>query len=149
MTISITRYDGQPYDLQARHTDVLEIFYSTGLSAEQAVIGTAQHSDECYVVTLNGKQICWYGVCPSEAGGIIWLIASDDFYQVNRRVIYRTAKQTIEQWVQTYGYLYNWMYSKNEPARRFLQVLGFSFHTEPIYLSNEPFILFWRKQHVC
>ena len=149
--------DGSQVDFighNLRHQDAIEVMASDGLGPVEAVELSWQLSTptdtmprcECRVIQSDdGVPL---GICGVTGGGVIWMLCTDDLFAAkeNRRQFIRDGKAWVDQCVQRYGALSNWVYAKNVDSIRWLLSLGFTvYRPEPRGPSCQLFCYFERR----
>lgn len=136
-----------------RAEDAAEVEASDGLGPLEAVrmswaLSTPHDEDElreCRVIQSDdGVPL---GICGVAAGGRIWMLCTDDLFstRANRRQFLRDGKPWVDQCVERYGALSNWVSAKNVASIRWLKTLGFLvFPPEPYGPSCQLFCFFER-----
>jgi len=117
-----------------REQDAKEVWLSDAMGPEEAVtvswkasLRTERYQDrECWaIVDDDGLPL---GLCGVASGGVIWLLATDGLFssRANRRQFVRDGKPWVDQCIERYGALSNWVYAKNVDSIRWLKSLGFA-----------------------
>lgn len=129
-----------------RKSDVDEVFNSHAISGEEAVYESWTHSAVCRSIEGdNGKPVAVCGV----NDGLIWLLGTDELFATASHVrqFIRGGKPWINDLVNDWGCLHNWVYSKNRASMRWLRSLGFTIHpAEPIGPFAQLFCYFERRK---
>ena len=117
-----------------REQDADEVRLSDAMGAHEAVttswkasLRNERHQGrECRAII--GDDDVPLGLCGVASGGLIWLLATDGLFSspANRRQFIREGKPWVDQCVERYGALSNWVFAKNVDSIRWLKSLGFT-----------------------
>jgi hypothetical protein len=100
------------------------------------------------VANVDGVPAMIFGLARSsrEGWGVPWLLATDKFNAINRRLVRRCHIQVKEMHTH-FPNLHNIVHQDNTVSINWLRWLGFSIGTVPCGPKNE-FFMFWRKSNV-
>ena len=129
-----------------REVDKLEAFYQTGQEPLQAL----QFTYLCSKVNMaiaddNDAPI---GLCGVVNGGVIWMVSTDALFD-NRKYkiqLIRKGREWVDNLLESYKVLYNFVYAENKSAIKWLKSLGFTFikYHEEYGMQGKPFYEFLR-----
>jgi hypothetical protein len=128
-----------------RHQDRLEVFYSHGLTGEEAVLQSWKNSAICRCIDADdGSPV---GICGVN-GSLIWLLGTEQLLATasHRRQFIRGGRAWVDELLAG-GHLCleNWTLASNLQTLRWLQHLGFTVDVpEPKGRSAQLFCHFWR-----
>lgn len=129
-----------------RKSDQDEVFNSHAISGQQAVYESWAESDVCRCIEGDGgTPVAICGV----NDGLIWLLGTDELFATSSHVrqFIRGGKLWVNDLVNDWGCLHNWVYSKNRTSMRWLKSLGFTIHpAEPIGPFAQLFCYFERRK---
>ena len=110
-----------------RIMDKIEAWFQTGTPPEEALRTTYLSSKT--IKTIAGDEDQPMGLCGVIAGGIIWMVSTDELFSKKKYKIQliRQGKEWIENLLQTESVLYNSVYAENHSAIKWLKALGFTF----------------------
>lgn len=130
--------------INLRNADKEEIYAYTGNRLYyNALLESYNACLECYVWCVHEKPIMIFGVCE---GGVVWAMGTDDFLN-DRKYFLSKSKELIEGFLEKYGELYNYVYSKNVIHISWLRRVGFIISDIPTELKNgEKFYYFNMKK---
>lgn len=111
-----------------RPEDADEVMLSNHVGAFEAVFTSWIDSQVCRCIEDDGIPLALVGYTPGEVGGLIWMLATPGLFSTMLQKIQflREAAAWMEQLLDDYGFLYNWVYSKNVKAIKLLRWLGFT-----------------------
>jgi hypothetical protein len=97
------------------------------------------------VADVDGHPAMIFGISPSHlpGWGVPWLLATDKFDAINKRLV-RSCHLQIEEMQELFPCLHNIIHSDNHTSINWLRWLGFSIGTVPCG-PNREFFMFWRK----
>ena len=133
MKIDITRPTQGHADYIARHlreVDRMEAWELHRLSPTMAVNGGLFLSEQSYAVLVDDEPVLVFGVQPESmvsSTGVVWLLATDNIIKIRKQFIKRCKKVLLDL-IQDYDVVYNYVYTKNTIALRWLKWLGFMIH---------------------
>lgn len=129
-----------------RDQDRVEVLFSNGLEASQAVLESWRKSEICRCIYADDELPV--GLC-GVSGNLIWLLATDELLETPRRR--RQFATASREWVDSlfdecgYECLHNWALASNTTTLRWLRWLGFTVDVpEPMGASCQLFSHFWR-----
>jgi hypothetical protein len=120
-----------------RDQDAFEVWLSDAMGPEEAVtaswkasLRTSRYQNrECQaILDDDGVPL---GLCGVAGGGLIWFLATDGLFatEANRRQFVRDGKVWVDQCIERYGALSNWVFAKNVDSIRWLKSLGFTVYS--------------------
>ena len=119
-----------------RKQDEDEVMALVGLDNETALLASFCHSDRVFVGEVDGKIICMFGVSKDSNGnGCPWLLGSDEVEKLPITFV-RNSRKYIQQFINEYGYLENYVDIRNSLSIKWLKWLGFKID-EPQTLGVE------------
>jgi hypothetical protein len=122
--------------------EFLTIFPEADLSLLLA--DSVSRSEAVWVATLDGEPFCVFGYGVTPDGAVPWLAGTDLLNTVPTTVL-RNVKRKVDQWAETYGYMFNWVHKDNTASINMLRWLGFTVETETRPDVHPHFLFFWRK----
>lgn len=111
-----------------RRTDRLEIRASHGLEPVDALLNALAQSSICKTVLFNGLPIAMFGIVPSndQKTASIWCLGTDLLDQIH--VCFgRMSRKIINQFLEIYPALYNFVDARNEKTIGWLKWCGAEF----------------------
>lgn len=126
-----------------RKQDSDEVKALVGLTDETALAASFRESDSVFVAEINEKIICMFGVCKNiEGGGFPWLLGSDDVEKVPITFI-RKSRKYVKQFLNDYGFLENYVDTRNTLSVQWLRWLGFNIESpQPFGIEGRLFSRF-------
>ncbi|MEB3360697.1 MAG: hypothetical protein VKI42_01080 [Synechococcaceae cyanobacterium] len=127
-----------------RRQDVLEVFYSDGMTGEEAVLDGWKTSSICRCI--DGDQGQPVGICGVHRS-IIWMLGTDELLATasHRRQLARGGRRWVDSLMATHPCLENWALASNRASLRWLRHLGFTIDTPaPMGPCAQLFCHFWR-----
>lgn len=126
-----------------RPEDVIEIKAFSGATPKDVLGDEVTRGSRVWVV--DDKVVCMFGVTPLEGHpktGIIWLLATPDFYKHTKSFAIR-CKAVFLEVIKEFEYVYNYVLAKNKDSVKWLGFLGFNFDPpKPIGKEGANFIRF-------
>lgn len=119
-----------------READKKEL-YGSPLSPGDALVLSAEISDQPYSIIFEGEVIGMFGVAPSAEHtnvGVVWLLGSDKIKEIWVPLIRQTPKW-ITKISEPYDLVCNRVHEENRLHHRWLKYMGFTFisHPTPFY----------------
>ena len=110
-----------------RVMDKIEAKYQTGLEPELALSYTFLGSQINMAIADDNDQPI--GLCGVIEDGCIWCVATDDLYSNKkyRIQLIRQGRVWVDNLLESYKILYNYVYAENTSAIKWLKALGFTF----------------------
>ena len=110
-----------------RVMDKIEAKYQTGLEPELALSYTFLGSQINMAIADDNDQPI--GLCGVIQDGCIWCVATDDLYSNKkyRIQLIRQGRVWVDNLLESYKILYNYVYAENTSAIKWLKALGFTF----------------------
>lgn len=131
-----------------REIDIQEIYCTTLLPPLEALEQAYNTSDICQTAVVKGAPIAMFGAAVVPWGAVPWLLGTPDIVTVKLSMA-KLSNKWVNDWVQTYGLLKNYVHSSNEVSIRWLQDhLEFTMASEPTFFNHQPFLAFERS-HLC
>ena len=110
-----------------RSQDAMEIMYSHGSSPLGALQESYKHSKVCNaIVHEDGSVVGMYGLVDSGVLASPWLLGTDKLLDT-KRVMLPAAKVWVEEMLESYPLLTNFVHADNTVSKRWLKSLGFEF----------------------
>jgi hypothetical protein len=136
-----------------RDADVREIKDAYGDTPESALWGSWIESPISWAIRVDGETVGMFGVGASRESHLIgspWLLGSDKLPLAMHRGI-RQIKPYVNQMLDAYPILFNWVDSRNKTSVRWLEWCGFDIHDPiPFGVSGKPFRFFLMiREDVC
>ena len=129
-----------------RVMDKIEAKYQTGLEPELALSYTFLGSQVNMAIADDNDQPI--GLCGVIQDGCIWCVATDDLYSNKkyRIQLIRQGRVCVDNLLESYKILYNYVYAENTSAIKWLKALGFTFvnYHEEYGQESKPFYEFLR-----
>ena len=110
-----------------RHMDRLEAEYQTGMTPEDALSYTFLGSKTNMTIASDDDQPI--GLCGVQEDGCIWMVATDELFDNKkyRIQLIRQGRNWVDNLLESYNILYNYVYAENTSAIKWLKTLGFTF----------------------
>ncbi|MDC1295541.1 hypothetical protein N8077_04330 [Myxococcota bacterium] len=153
--MNITVTTASPEDARSlaprlRDIDLQELAASSGSSPLDILLHGAEFSTLGMSVRVDGQVEAMFGVVPypeDENAGIVWLLASDEFFAVGPVRLLRQSRIWLERMHRHFPILFNLTLTSNEAAINYLAYLGFNFTVlHPFYgITERPFLQFERQ----
>lgn len=121
-----------------------------GLSAFRALAASFEISACAWTGLVNGEPVCMFGVTPLDAAagtGSPWFMAAEGFEKYYVAFI-RLSKRYLEQQMELFPHLVNYIDARNTSPVRWLKWLGFRFDSDPVAYGplGAPFYRFELKR---
>ena len=129
-----------------RSQDAKEVMASHGFEPYAALHESYKVSTEANsIIHADGSVVGMFGVTNVGSYAVPWLLGTDKLIQT-RRIMLPVAKQWVDEIIERYPLLFNYVHEDNTISRRWLKSLGFEFiKLEKEYgVGKEPFIQFVR-----
>ncbi len=126
-----------------RKTDMEELKAYTGKdNCLHAVMGSWVGSIDSFTVLKDDKPVGMFGLCERNQAGSPWLLGTDELTE-NPFFLTLNARRYINEWLEHYGVLFNYVDARNKVAIRWLKALGFTVKTKVTFTNPElPFFEF-------
>jgi len=110
-----------------REMDRLESFYQTDMTPEDALSYSFLGSKTNMTIASDDDQPI--GLCGVFKDGCIWCIATDELFDNKkyRIQLIRQGRNWVDNLLESYKILYNYVYAENTSAIKWLKSLGFTF----------------------
>jgi len=105
-----------------RSSDRKEIFISHGYGVKRAMQDIRKYPANCCVI--DGEPAILFGCAEYENYGVPWLLATNDIHKIPITFV-RQSIGIVQDWLDIYGYLTNFVHSENTLSVRWLIELGF------------------------
>ena len=129
-----------------RIMEKIEAKYQTGLDPEEALSYTFLGSEINMAIADDNDQPI--GLCGVIKDGCIWCVATDDLYSNKkyRIQLIRQGRIWVDNLLESYKMLYNYVYAENSSAIKWLKALGFTFvnYHKEFGKEQKPFYEFLR-----
>ena len=129
-----------------REMDRLETYYQTDMTPEDALSVTFLGSQINMTIASDDDEPI--GLCGVFKDGCIWCIATDELFDNKkyRIQLIRQGKEWVDNLLESYKILYNYVYAENTSAIKWLKALGFTFVNlhESYGQQKKPFYEFLR-----
>jgi hypothetical protein len=113
-----------------RDIDKIEAWAMHRLSPVMAVNGSIFLSEYSYTVLADDEPILVFGVQQESLlsdTGVVWLLATDGISKIKKSFVKQCQKVFLDL-IQEYQMVYNYVYTENKIALRWLKWLGFEIH---------------------
>ena len=132
-----------------RRADQMEVMASHGLAGDVCVMESWRASTVASSVCLDdGTPAAICGVVEAEHGGLIWMLATDQLFETRANTVQfiRGGRIWVDELMDEWGQLHNWVYNKNQRSMVWLRSLGFTIHpASPMGPFAELFCYFERR----
>ena len=129
-----------------REMDRLETYYQTDMTPEDALSVTFLGSQINMTIASDDDEPI--GLCGVFKDGCIWCIATDELFDNKkyRIQLIRQGREWVDNLLESYKILYNYVYAENTSAIKWLKALGFTFVNlhESYGQQKKPFYEFLR-----
>ncbi len=129
-----------------REIDKIEAYYQTGKEPEDALRLTYLYGQQ--VLTIAGDEDQPMGLCGVIVNGVIWMVSTEELFSKRKYKIQliRQGKEWVDNLLESYKILYNYVYAENTSAIKWLKALGFTFVKlhESYGYQKKPFYEFLR-----
>ena len=129
-----------------REMDRLETYYQTDMTPEDALSVTFLGSQINMTIASDDDEPI--GLCGVFKDGCIWCIATDELFDNKkyRIQLIRQGRKWVDNLLESYKMLYNYVYAENTSAIKWLKALGFTFVNlhESYGQQKKPFYEFLR-----
>ena len=129
-----------------REMDRLETYYQTDMTPEDALSVTFLGSQINMTIASDDDEPI--GLCGVFKDGCIWCIATDELFNNKkyRIQLIRQGRKWVDNLLESYKILYNYVYAENTSAIKWLKALGFTFVNlhESYGQQKKPFYEFLR-----
>jgi hypothetical protein len=139
-----------------RPIDAVETAAASGMTAEEALYVSVAMSARAFsaIQKSSGKVILMFGVgnideCQKNTG-CVWMVSSTLIERPDiRREFIRQSRATVAEYLAPgFDLLLNRVHVQNDIAIRWLKWLGFSFADQEHLVNGQPFVTFWKVNHV-
>lgn len=134
------------FEVNMRDADKAEARCISNKEYGDLLIDCLTSSHEAHVAFVPGeKPFAMFGIGKSSAfgDGVPWMVATNAIGE-HRKFFFKTAKQLVEVWLDSYGRLWNIVHEDNVLAIFFLKRLGFSFGERAWGLGKSVMIEFYK-----
>lgn len=109
-----------------RKADIEELKAYTGKDyCLHSVMGSWAGSIDSFAILKNENPVGIFGLCERDKVGMPWLLGTDELTE-NPFFLTLNARRYINQWLEQYGVLFNYVDARNKVAIRWLKALGFT-----------------------
>jgi hypothetical protein len=133
-----------------RSQDAAEVMASSGATPHEALTLSYEVSSECFtIIHEDGSIVGMFGVADAGHFGSPWLLGTDKLTET-KRVMLPVAAKWVEDKLDQYPLLLNYVHADNTVSRRWLKSLGFKFIKliDEYGVGKEPFYQFVRIRNV-
>ena len=126
---SSTIEDVEYLSTRLRKEDIEEVWASHRHKPEDALRISLETSTLCLTIDDNGTPVGMFGVHPETMlgnKGVVWFLSSDRLEKIKSRFL-RHGKSFINLMLNHYGYLYNFVDTRNVKSVMWLKFLGAKF----------------------
>lgn len=126
-----------------RPEDIDEIKASTCSDNIYGVIKKSlELSDETYaVINSDGKAVGVFGIRSHEGDGIPWLLTTREIEKFKRQFKIQ-SQEIVNEWLNKWPYLYNYVDCRNKVAIKWLKTIGFKM--EDTFTLGDPHVPFFK-----
>ncbi len=132
-----------------RQADRDEFWAAAHQSPEEVLEDGLKISTEIKSGIVQDKVICIFGLAPVSllcGQGVVWMVGSTLLDQY-AHLFLRYDKHTVNDWLDTYPHLFNYVDARNIRAKKWLKRLGFVLHEAKPYGKEQlPFHYFERRK---
>lgn len=129
-----------------RSQDANEVMASHGFKPYDALKESYRASQEHNsIIHEDGSVVAMFGVSDYGSYAVPWMLGTDKLLETKRTMI-PVAKQWVDEILERYPLLFNYVHADNTVSKRWLKSLGFEFIKleEEYGVGKEPFIQFVR-----
>lgn len=115
---------------KVRKADQDEIYAAFGVDVVTGLQMSFDLSTHAWSGEIDGELICLFGVGPRSiltGNGSPWLIGSDEI-EKHSRLFLRNCRPIVQDMLNSYPTLTNWIDARNKTSIRWLRWLGFEIH---------------------
>lgn len=129
--------------LRARHLDLLEVYYATGVSFHDSLL---QSMGDVKALVDDDENVYAIGGFDNHN---VWMLCTD-LVETNKILFLRSTKDVLKEVMKKEGYLKNYVWLGNDLHVKWLKWMGAEFE-EPIYYGydGQPFKEFYFKPKGC
>jgi len=128
-----------------RASDVDAIKLNRGENWKETLIEQFKDADLRVGYTNDGKPVLVYGVLEEGSIGVIWMLTTDDIVKEQRSFIVG-AKEYVQEQVDKYKLICNYVLKADKRAIKWLKSLGFLFLEDP---NRTDFLFFYKGDLQC
>lgn len=132
-----------------REEDQREVFAMSNRSADEAMQTGLDVSDLCWVAMYGDEPVCAWGVAPAAllgSKGVVWMLGTPTLEKIGRSVV-RHSKEYIALMLERYGYLENYVDTRNILSKKWLLWCGFTMDAPEKYgIRGELFHRFFMRR---
>ena len=110
-----------------RASDRKELFIAHGYGTKKAMDDLRKYPANC--VVIDGEPAILFGCAFYDNYGVPWMLATNDIRKIPITFV-RQSIPIVQDWLDIYGYLTNFVYSENEVSLNWLKALGFEIESE-------------------
>lgn len=138
-------------DMTLRNADIAELRTSTGIentwtSLKYAVLNSNEWTEICYD-DKTGEVLAVFGLASWADMGLPWMVASPNLKK-HRKLLMRYSKEVIQEMLNQFDTLNNYVDSRNVLHIRWLKHMGFSFTGKPLMIRGVPFLYFYKRREM-
>ena len=100
-------------------------------------------SKDCQTIVIDDSAEAMFGISKTSEGGLIWFLCTDEITKVRFQLI-KQGRAWVDEQVQNYGLLYNYVLEIHEEAQAFIAMMGFEF-THRVVIYGKDFLRFERN----
>lgn len=128
---TVKHVDLRPLDEQEL---MMEPFYNI----REGLRVTVARSEEAYCISINDQP---EGYCGVEGAGQVWYLSSQKIFDICPELFLSVARAFLAQWLDYYGFLYNWVLFENRKSQKWLaKHEGFT-----LEYWNKRWVYFWKE----
>ncbi len=132
-----------------RQADIEEMWASDHKKPDEALRQSLMCSTDARVGIADGSIVCIFGVAPVnllEGTAAPWMIATSHIDKY-ASIFLRNNKDVVNEWIDTYPHLFNYVDARNFKAKKWLKWLGFVLsEAKPYGKEQLPFHYFERRK---
>ena len=129
-----------------RALDIKEL-EAHGIGPKDALLQSIERSEVCNTVIIDGKPEGVFGISRVIDGGLIWFLCTDKIKGSAFSAI-KLGRLFIEEQLDNYQMLYNFVHAEHEEAQHFIALMGFDL-THHASINNHNFYRFERRRDRC
>lgn len=134
------------FEEHMREADKIEAACVSTKARGDLLFDCLNHSSEAHVAYFDGGNVfAMFGVGKHTAlgDGVPWMVATDEIL-LCKKMFFKTAKQVLGAWLNSYGRLWNIVHTDNDKAIYFLKRLGFTFGKKAWGMNESVMIEFYK-----
>ena len=124
-----------------READKNEIKAFNGMGAREGLEFCVENNDEVWIACVEGVPACIFGLSESgfedddNSSAVIWAMGTDLLFK-HKKALHLISRKVINDWLDKYDVLFNYIWEKNEVHIEWLKRMGFTILPDT-YLTGE------------